>query len=54
MPHTDDNIRNEYPWADFTTGQLEIIHNIIRRRNKVTFLKTYFFIISQIGCYDVT
>ena len=45
---------NKYPWTNFTTGQLEITHNAIRPRNKVTFLKTYFFVIAQIGCYDVT
>ena len=34
---------NKYPWTNLTTGQLEITHNAIRPRNKVTFLKTYFF-----------
>ena len=45
---------NEYPWTNFRTGQLEITHNTIRPHNKVTFLKTYFFVITQIGCYGVT
>ena len=47
--HLATNIREQT-----LTGQREFTHGTIHTRNKVKFIKTYVFVITQIGCYGDT